>query len=486
VKSKSLLNGLSIFLALLTLIFSCTKIKSTDIGADLIPAVDNVNTFDTVLDVVVNNYLYPDSTFPRTILDASGSLPNMVLGHISNDPQFGQTTGSLFFELRPPTYKYSFGNVKDSLYLDSVVLCMKWQSTNGDTDLLQKIDVYQIDDQLKLDSFYRINSSFGYSGLLGSRTFAPSVLDDSVFAIGSSTSKVLRIRLNDEFGQSLLEQDSSVGQPYHDDSTFRSFFKGFAVVADQSVVGNALMGFLLSDTSTSLRIYYRFTKNGVLDTVYRSWSLNAGLGVAQANHIERDYTGSQIQNHLTVLPGGDSLVYIQTTPGSYANIDLSSLNGFKAVKGNVIIHRAELSMQQIYSPGEKDEIFPVPNFLYVDYFDSAQNRRAPFLTDGFANNEYQAALLGGARKFVLDSAGNIVADYRFTLSRHVQGIITRNEKNYPITLSAPFSTLYSIGSGTGASLIGFGLNALTYGRVKLGGTGNSHYKMRLRIIYSNI
>ncbi|MEY4886003.1 MAG: hypothetical protein RL151_1312, partial [Bacteroidota bacterium] len=31
---------------------SCTKIKSTDIGAGLLPDVDRVNTFDTLLPVV--------------------------------------------------------------------------------------------------------------------------------------------------------------------------------------------------------------------------------------------------------------------------------------------------------------------------------------------------------------------------------------------------------------------------------------------------
>ena len=39
------------------LLTACTKIDTTHLGSDLIPSVDNVNTFETTLDVVANNYI---------------------------------------------------------------------------------------------------------------------------------------------------------------------------------------------------------------------------------------------------------------------------------------------------------------------------------------------------------------------------------------------------------------------------------------------
>ena len=40
----------------------CTKINPTDIGTDILPVVDNVHTFDTVLRVYADNYLFNDSS----------------------------------------------------------------------------------------------------------------------------------------------------------------------------------------------------------------------------------------------------------------------------------------------------------------------------------------------------------------------------------------------------------------------------------------
>jgi Domain of unknown function (DUF4270) len=482
VKSILFKKGTAVFLVFFTFIYSCTKIRSTDLGSDLLPAIDNVVTFDTTLEVITNNYLFTDSASPRIGQDLSGNLPDEVLGYIGNDPQFGKTIGSIFIELRPPFYKYFFENVKDSLYLDSVVLCLKWTGTNGDTNSLQKIDVFQLDTKMKLDSAYKTNATFSYSNLMGSRTFVPNVLNDSLFLFEQSTKDLLRIRLSDAFGQSLLQQDSAAGQPYNRDSLFREFFPGFAIVPDHlggGSSGNALMNFDVSDTSTCLRLYYRFTKNGQVDTTSRKFTINNGGGIGNANTVQRDYTGSQITGHLTTLPEGDSLVYIQTTPGSYALVQIPSLDSFKAAKGNVILHRVELSMQQIHSPGELSEIFSVPNFLYIDYFDTATQKQTPLVEDGFANNQYQPALLGGVRKYVQDNSGNTVAEYRFTITRHVQRIITRNDVNYPFHLYAPFAVSYS-------NILGQGLNPLAFGRVKLGGGTHSANKMKLRIIYSRI
>ena len=88
----------SVLLSVLFLFhFSCKKIDTTDIGNDLIPAVDNVNTFDTVLDVITDNFLLPDSTRLRaTELHA--------LGFISGDPVFGRTTAGIYVDIRPRTF----------------------------------------------------------------------------------------------------------------------------------------------------------------------------------------------------------------------------------------------------------------------------------------------------------------------------------------------------------------------------------------------
>ena len=254
----------AIFTSILILLISCKKInESTSLGGDLIPAVDNITTFDTLLTVEAYNdtfTLSTDTTF-------YGSSYTNYLGQINNDPFFGKTDAKLFLELKPATYKYSFLNKPDSLYIDSVVLVLDYVETYGDTMIPQTVNVYEIPQTSVFgDTAFPIrNSSNNYPkvGLLGSRTFKPSVLNDSVKVYQDTTANQLRIRLDDAFGQRLLSYDTSeLSGAYSSDSSFQTKFKGFAL---ESVSGNAIMGFNLGGANTKLAIYYRYTKNAVVN-----------------------------------------------------------------------------------------------------------------------------------------------------------------------------------------------------------------------------
>jgi hypothetical protein len=210
--------------------------------------------------------------------------------------------------------------------------------------------------------------------------------------------------------------------------------------------------------------------------------MDNGSAGAHANVISRDYTGSQISQHLSRPAGGDSIVYIQTSPGSYALLEMPSLDGFKAAKGNVIIHKAEFSMMQLASPpAEQDGLLIAPPNLYMDYYDTDSLLQQPFLQDGFSNLTYSPSQVGGIQKYVTDPNGNLVSEYRFDLARYVQGIVTRNNKAFPVYLYSPYTVRYP------TIFVSVPLNPIAYGRVKLGG-GSLHagQRMKLRIIYSKL
>ena len=467
-------------------LFSCTKVKSTDIGVELLPSIDNVNTFDTTLEVVSVNRLFGDSAIPLVGKDFQGRAMEHVLGTISNDPLFGSTTAAIFMELRPPFYPYFFENVKDSLFLDSAVLTLKWNRTFGDTDAVQKVNVFKSLNVIRTDTSYNTNVSFRFGTLLGSREFRPRDLDDSIFPFGQRIRNQLRIRLNDAFGRELLRLDSSKGQPYGSDSAFREYLRGFAIIPEGPTGGlqpNALMGFSPSDSLTQLALYYRAVKNGKTDTLYRRFRFdNIPIG-GNANRVVRDHSGSEIQKNLSGGGArGDSLVYIQTSPGSYAIIRIPAIQSFKASKGNVVVNLAELILEQVPDsrfPGI-DGIMAVPDRLYMDFLDTTTYTQTPFLTDAFDGASYVPQLFGGAPKYVKDASGNLVARYNFYITRYLQNIITRNTGNFPIYLYAPFTASYT------NLLIGFNANRLAQGRVRLGGGSHSSKKMRLRIVYTRI
>ena len=83
-------SGFYSILLVIGLVIGCTRITTTEIGSELIPPIDGVNTLDTFFDVVTDVFVDTDTLrmFPND---------NHVIGAISNDPQFGTTLASTFF-----------------------------------------------------------------------------------------------------------------------------------------------------------------------------------------------------------------------------------------------------------------------------------------------------------------------------------------------------------------------------------------------------
>jgi hypothetical protein len=453
---------------------SCKKINEpTELGNDLIPAVDNVTTFDTTLSVETYNDLFTilnDST-------RSSTANEHFLGEITNDPLFGKTEASLFLELKPNVYPFQFAAVKDSLHIDSVVLVLSYKGAYGDSVAPHNVNVFEIDpaNNFRFDTSYLIRERpFASQGpLLGIlNNVIPWRLQDSVHLFQEDANNQLRIKLNNSFGQRLLNYDTTV---YKTDSAFKISFKGFEITATG---GNSLLGFQLSDTNTKLAIYYRFTSNDqAAVTYFRSTGLSAS-----ANYVKRDYSGSQLSSYQGgVTP--DNLVFIQNTPGSFATLKIPALRGLN----NRIIHRAELIVEQVSDPS--DGIFTPPEFLYLDAYDSAQSkfRTIPFdvAIDASGNLNFQS--FGMVGKNTIDGSGNPIAIWRFNLSRYVQHVVAQNLPVYDLRLHTPYFTynLYKTGTTDTELFIPVNTN-YAVGRVRVGGGNHPTQRMRLHIIYSKI
>jgi len=480
VSIRNLLNGIVALVSIFSL-SNCTKIKGTDIGLGLLPAIDNIVTFDTTFEVVANTLVTPDSLLPRLGRDVNGNQGQFVLGHISGDPQFGKTTASIFFELKPPSYPFYFENSVDSLYVDSAVLCLRWTNTFGDTNAVQTINVQRVLDPIKSDSAYNTNSNVRYGELIGSKTFSPAILNDSLYLFRQSIKNQLRIKLNDEWARRFLSFDTTGRSPYRNDTLFREFFKGFALVPVTSgSSANALMSFAMSDTATQLRLYYRYKKYGTMDTTFKNFVFYNGVFGGSMNRIVRSYNGSEASQHIGTKPRGDSLLYLQAAPGTYSMLKIPGLDEFKQKKGNVMIHLAQLSMEEVVTPGRKPNIFNTPEYLYAEMQDSSNSKFYPFLSDAFLNGRFESYQFGGIRKYKNDGTNNLVSYYDMNITRYLQGIITRNNPNFQLRLFAPYSIRYE------DLFITFALNNLCRGNVVLGGGNHSSRKMKFRVVYSKL
>lgn len=489
-------KGLFALLSLLavTLFFSCTKInEATELGDDLLPAVDNVNTFDTTIAL---NAAY------RSFDDTSKHLiaENMALGKL-NDPVFGSTTADMYFNLSSgatgTSYgSYPFGAHRDSiLQIDSVVLSLSYQGAYGDTLNSQlSVQVYEIakDNGFNDTTLYRFsNPGFTTTGpVLGSRTnFSLTTLDDSipVRRVGDTTTKVanvLRIQLNNSLAQKLMAFDTTSDPAtggYKNDSAFRKLFRGLAIKTTSTTGLGALAYFNLYDLAkTRLIVYYKQkTTSGTIDSAASAVFTHASY--SQANSIVRNPAGEYLVN--TNNPLAQNL-YLQSSPsGSYIGIEIPGLENFP----NKVIHRAELIANKV--PSAADNFFTVPNLLFLDrkspdavttVIDTAYFFEKDITTSLDGNFDY--ASFGGAIRS--DNS------YRFNITRYVQGIVTRKERNDSLRLYAPLRAY--VFEPNSKALLNYPFNNvldnIAKGRVVLGGTAHPDpaKRLRLRIVYSNL
>lgn len=467
-----------LFLLFIAFLFSCTKInEATELGGDLIPAVDNVNTFDTLLDVNTAYYPYDDSS-KHLIAE------NMALGKLI-DPVFGTTTADMYFNLSSLVYNASPFTNKDSVgRIDSVVLSLSLQSGYGDTTAtgLISCSVSEIatGNNFSDTTLYRFDDpGFSTTGsALGNKTFSVRELKDSVPAkskYNDTTTKVanvLRIRLNNSLGDKLRNFGFAAGEPYIDDTTFRKAFRGLAVKATGGTSTLAYFN-LYDQTSTRLLVYYHF-KTTNSDTSLQTASFVHST-YSQANSIKRTASGAYLTN--LGSPSSQTL-YIQSSPsGSYVGMKIPGLDAFP----NKVIHRAELIANKVPS-GASDAIFGVPNRLFLDHKGTNNSKDSAYMFD----NDLIAGV-DGTLNFA-SFGGTLKSDntYRFNITRYVQGIVTRKERNDSLRLFAPLrSNVYSKAAG---EITITTLDNIAAGRVVLasGNNADKSIRLRLRIIYSNL
>jgi hypothetical protein len=486
------LSLLAIVTAVAILFSSCRKInESTELGGDLIPPVDNINTFDTILNVQAFNDTFGITT-DSTVIAKNAEF---WLGKINLDPLFGQTDARMFFELKPPFFKYYFLDRPDSLALDSVVLVLNYIETYGDTNTAQTVNVYEMDqsNNFRSDTAYLIRKNqFTYTNLLGSKTFFPRTLNDSVKAYKDTTTNQLRIKLSDTFGNFLLHLDSTGSNGgYVGDSVFRTKFKGFALQSMNS--GNAVMGFDLTGVNTKLAIYYRYLDGGgpnSWDTTVAYWNFTGNS--AAANYIKRDYAGTPVMQAVSNSPTSpDPLIFIQSTPGTFAKLKIPDL----ATLSNRVVHRAELIVEQfVTSP---DSTFGAPDYLFLDAFDPTitnstyKFRTIPYDLIYSSTGALNLGSFGVAPKISVNSSGFKYRTWKFNVSRYVQHVLNGTLQPYDLRLSAPYivSDQYGIPPGQDITLP-LQLNpSIVKGRIRLVGTDPSAtdpQRVRLRIVYSKL
>jgi hypothetical protein len=474
-----------------TLLFSCTRISTSELGLDFL-SQDAISTRDTILDVETETVVMEDSLriYPTD---------QHMLGDITNDPIFGTTSASIFLQLKPGFYPFFIKGTKDSIIVDSVVLILSYKGFYGDSSKPVKIYVNKIDPStpLTVGKLYASNYPNAYGIRKGIALGNPKLFDfasakDSINDRFENATRQIRLRLNQSLGTELLKTYDSNGV-YRNDTTFRDAFPGFALSTNAADNHNALIRLALLDSNTKLALYYSTSATGSVtrDTLVTHFRFNYSTA-QNANFILRNRAASEIASHLNGF-AKDSLVYVQTSPGTMVKIKVPGLKTFE----NKIIHRAELIAEQVPDAARlttTDSYMTAPNFLFLGVYDSAtkQLRSVPNDYQGAVNPQLLAQFGGQKITKSLNGFSN-VATYNFNVSRYVQGLIARKDSLFDFRLYAPvndsikFVQPYPFNKIQATDFLTTSLgNQPAIGRVRLGGGSHSKFKMRLRIFYTNL
>ncbi len=473
-------------------VIACTKITTTDIGSGLIPPVDGVTTLDTVLDVLSKNSGSDTSIVPLS--------DDHILGY-TDDPLFGKTSAAINIQLKPQFFPFTFGAGKDSLFLDSVVLQLDYKGFYGDSTQPLSLRVRSIDPE----QYFSPDSTFDntvdiYKFSSGvDLTESPASIDirrlgDSIHPFMDSGINLVRIKLKNSYGETLLK-GYDTADAYKNDTLYSLKEHGMQISADEGA-GNALMRIGLFDQTntvnprTKMVLYYRFIDStGKQDTAFRIYVVNPYTS-AHSNYVKRDRSAPA--KVATVFPPTadvqDSLLYIQTSPGLYSTLQIPGIPGLP----NMIIHRAELLIEQVPDETSSSDTYFKPPNLFLATYSQDSGRRFAVPNDitfsfGVISN---LGSFGVVPLTKTNTEGKTVSYYSFDISRYVQGIVTRKEKAYNFILYAPYNgyvypfetSLYAVGISSPS------LNQVGIGRIRVAGGNfsNPATRMRLHIIYSRI
>lgn len=418
-----------------SILFSCNK--PTTIGAGLLPDDDNINTLQANLiletTTVVEDSLRTDKlrTYPL------GTMKESV---------FGATYSDIFTQVLLPSgsdfnFEYTAGDV---LKFDSAVLTLYYSGFYGDTTGLQTINIYRMNESMDASNQYYSNKSFAYNAsVLGkANNFIPNT-KDSIDVMGKMYPPHLRIKLTDEFGDSLLHQSGTTN--LHDNTNFFNYLKGLYISTDTNSAGKGMM--YINLVNSVLTLYY---KSGSKDSLSFDFKISSG-GTAMSQFRHNYFTNNpEVSTHLN--KNNDSIIYIQSMAGLKTKIKIPGLKDL----GKILVNKAELVLTQI---NNDTTYFNSPEQMLCVQSDSTDKNA---FTEDQIYQIVKSTYYGGKKSYDSNEI-----KYKFNLAFHIQKIADNPTEDYGLyLLTFPSSEIAD--------------------RVILGGGNHSQHQLKLNLTYTKI
>ncbi len=426
------------WLVFFTLLINTQACKEPDfIGAELQPEADKFNVVYTE-DIKLVAYTIKEDSIrtDRTIHNVLGSY---------NDEIFGRNSAGFYSHVRLSSNNVDFG---PNPVADSIVLTMVYKDHYGPLQNME-VNVFEVIEDFYRDTNYFSTTRFNTSQTpLGSKIVTPN-LEDSVLVGGQMRMPHIRIPLSNDLAQRFI--NASGTNDLLDNDNFLQFFKGICVKTPPAVANGTMLYLDLLHSLSQITLYYSNDNN---DSLHFNFVINDNC--ARVNiyefHDAPNYPDHILQAQLagdTLL--GDSVLYLQAMGSTKIRflipLDNFTIDNIKALNKVELIVPVEPN-----APSQSN--FPPPEKLTI--IRMTEDGTPAFVLDQFEGESH----FGG----FYDEDKNA---YRFTLTRHLQNIITRNIQD---------RGLYLMVSGA----------AVSGGRVVLRGPGHSVSNMKLKVTYIKI
>lgn len=439
----------AIFFLGIVLFVNCKK-PDNQVGLGVQPQSDQLNL------VIIDTTSIDSYSADQDAIQTDELTGDNLLGSY-NDPFFGKVNATIYSQIRLESsidFTPSSGSLTD-LVVDSAILYLGLTGSYGNLQP-QTFEVYQLTEDIYLDSTYYSNSSISHSSTnlvsTGQGVITPDPSGFGTVAGELQNESILRIPLDvNDFGWNIINQ-SGTGILNGNDGTseFVNWFKGLAIKVNnpmQNTNEGAILYTNLLSANSKIILFYRDTTGLTSEHDTLDFDININSSCARFNGYDLDYTNTDVEAILADSTNGEQLFFLQTMGGVKAKIAFPYIENY-IQEGNIVVNKAELILPvQYYS---SDPYLPVSELFILR---SDNDGEEQFLPD-FTENQ------GGVFDFTTNS-------YTFNITRYINQLFAGNFSNNPLTL---------IANGAGVSA----------NRVVFNGAGTSFQdKPILRLTYTN-
>lgn len=304
----------------------------------------------------------------------------------------------------------------------------------GDTTTMQSLKVYELVEDIYIDTTGTTRTGdYPYYQDVDLKALAsPTPIGEldyyPVFRLDSTETDTLiqelAIKLDNSLAERLIQADSL---DMVNNDAFVNFFKGLYIESQDISNGGALMSLYTLATGSNLTMHYtKVTDTLVTDSLQFIYRINANS--ARITSFRHDYSTTEFADQLVEHPESpDSLIYLQTTGGLRAKLDIPTLDNWRdSVSGdsNIIINKASLVFQ-VDTVASDYRQYRIPAGLILTGIDEEGEEYLP------ADFSLSSSLYGGRYN-------PTNATYTFNITHHLQNIINDKVDNYGFYLAPSF------------------------------------------------